>query len=91
MSEARWHTDHDRWIWRVYSGGNSHTQRVGKDTEDVYIVPIGDEWWLIDATAEMNDDKNDWITRVTAGHGTRVAGPFTDVDHAKAAWRVIYG
>jgi hypothetical protein len=91
MNDARWHTDHDGWVWRLYDRTKHVYHASDADTENVYILPLNNEWWLIDATAAMDDDKNDWITRVTAGHGTRVAGPFTDVDHAKAAWRVIYG
>lgn len=81
----RWHLDSDGWIWRVYDAG---VKGVGEDTTNIYIVPFGREWKLIDATEVM---EGDWIQRVLKGEAETIAGPFNTANGAKAAWRLIYG
>ena len=91
---ARWHQDSDRWIWRVYGGLHSGYGAVtgnGEDTTDIYIIPYPDGWWIVNAKLIMEEDKEHWIQRVNEGESIRIAGPFREEEHAKAAWRVMYG
>lgn len=91
----RWHQDSDHWVWRVYDGpelnSGAVSQKTGEDTTDIYIIPHKNEWWIVDAKSLMDSDGGDWIQRVSAGEGVRIAGPFIDAKSAKAAWRVMYG
>lgn len=83
---ARWHEDSDRWVWAIYDEDTDT-----EVTKDIYIVPHNDGWYVINATEVMTQHKVEWIARVTNGEGAHVAGPFKELESAKAAWRLIYG
>jgi len=73
----------------VYDGNK--VRNPNEDTTDIYIIPLKDGWWIVDATITMNENKHGWVKAVEEGKSTPIAGPFKQLDDAKAAWRVIYG
>jgi hypothetical protein len=76
-------------VWGIYDTGDSD------ETADAYILPrdgpLSEEWWVVSATSEMKRHKADWVKKLEAGGGTVIAGPFPNLDAAKAAWRVMFG
>ena len=90
-----WHQDSDRWIWRVYEAGESSagavSQKGKEDTTDIYIIPIENQWWVVNAKKLYDEHRQDWVQRVQEGKAVPVAGPFAHENDAKAAWRLIYG
>jgi hypothetical protein len=78
-----WQEDHDGWVWGAMP-------RRSDVTLHIYIVPFPDTTFRIIDTKDCAANGN-WVEEVTAGMtGKQVAGPFPDLDSAKAAWRVIY-
>jgi hypothetical protein len=86
MDATRWHQDSDQWVWRVYEN-----HAIQKATTNIYIIRQKDGWRIIDAEVLCETDKHNWVGRVTKGEGVCIAGPFAELDHAKGAWRVMFG
>lgn len=95
LTLPRWHQDSDGWVWRVYDAKSATSSEAvtsdGEDTSDLYIIQRKDGWYLINAATITEEDKEHWVKRVQEGEGVPVAGPFAELNSAKAAWRLMWG